>query len=80
VCIPQIRTLFTRAAFFQSSARAESDEGSFGARTATTDSKHLSDIKVVTSVEWTTDGASEEHNPYTPYKYSLPLPSHNIGV
>jgi hypothetical protein len=31
-------------------------------------------------VEWTTDGASQERNPYSPYDYRLPHPSHNIKV
>lgn len=77
VCIPQIRTLFTRSAFFQSSYGAEGQrDSSFGDHT-TAEPKHRSDIKVVTSVEWTTDGASEEHNPY---QYSLRHPSHNVAV
>ncbi len=78
VCIPQIRRLFTSSAFFQSSWYGESQkDGGFGDHAATAESKHRSDIKVVTSVEWTTDGASEEHNPY---QYSLRHPSHNVAV
>ena len=68
--------LFARAALFQSSYGSEGQkDSSFGDTTA--ESKHRSDIKVVTSVEWTTDGASEEHNPY---QYSLRHPSHNVAV